>query len=52
MRKVDVSTKNQPKNDRPMTAMAIGGSVICQITSGIGRHCQNNKISARLANRT
>src|SRR5215471_10907013 len=49
MRKVDVSTNNQPKNDRATTAMAICGSAICQTTAGIGRHCQNKRMSARLA---
>ena len=52
MRKVDVKIKNQPKKDRAISAMAIPGSAICKTTSGMGRHCQNNKINARLANRT
>jgi len=33
-------------------AIAVDGSATCHITSGIGRHCQNKRRSARLANKT
>src|SRR5277367_4208279 len=52
MRKVLVKTMNQPSNDRPRIAMDICGSATCQTMVGIGRHCQNSRTSARLANST
>jgi hypothetical protein len=52
IRNVEVSTISQPTSDRPVIAASIRGSAICQITDGIGRHCQNSKTSARLANST
>src|SRR5438094_4210919 len=33
-------------------AIAADGLATCHITSGIGRHCQNKRTSARLANKT
>jgi cytochrome P450 len=52
IRKVLLSTISQPRNDRPVTAMAMCGSAISHSTAGIGRHCQSNRISARLASIT
>src|SRR5690242_19443939 len=42
----------QPIQNRPVNTAAIVGSFSDQITSLIGRHCQNNRIRTRLDSRT
>jgi hypothetical protein len=52
IRKVLTRTSSQPANDNAITAVASCGSVICQTICGIGRHSQNSRIRAKLANST
>src|ERR1051326_1566548 len=52
IRKVLSNTSTQPTIDSAVITSASCGSATCQTTVGIGRHCQNSKISARLANST
>ena len=47
-----VNTITQPVNDSAAMAAAIPGSSTLQIAVGIGRHCQNNSSSVRLAHST
>src|SRR5262249_47136798 len=43
---------SEGRKDRGISAAAIWGSAICQTICGIGRHCQNSRINAKLASRT
>ena len=52
IRNVLVNTITQPSRDSAVSAIAACGWAICQITIGIGRHCQNSSRSARLASNT
>ena len=52
MRKVDTKAMTQPSSDTPCTAIAIARLSTCQTTSGIGRHCQIKRASAKALNKT
>ena len=47
-----VNTITQPTKDTVAITMAMSGCWMFQTMAGIGRHCQNNSRSVRLAQKT